>query len=103
MLTNLQPSDILELLKNIQQIHHLRGDTMTNSIMLRGIIQSRGIKFCYLASEIGISYQAFKNKLDNKTEFLPTEIEKLCELLGISELEQKNDIFFAPNVEKCST
>lgn len=72
---------------------------MTNTSLLEDVIKESGYKYSFLAQKLGISYQALRNKLDNKSEFLPTEIEKLCVLLSINSLELKNDIFFATFVE----
>lgn len=76
---------------------------MTDTGRLEDIIKSSGYKYGYIAQKLGISYQAFRNKLDNKSEFLPTEIETLCKLLNIVELKDKNDIFFALFVDETST
>lgn len=72
---------------------------MTNTLLLENLIKESGYKYSFLAEKLGISYQAFRNKIDNKSEFLPTQIEKLCDLLSINSLELKNDIFFALFVE----
>ena len=76
---------------------------MTDTDRLERIIKNSGYKYGFIAEKIGISYQALRNKLDNKSEFLPTEIEALCKLLGITELKDKNDIFFASFVDEYST
>lgn len=76
---------------------------MTDTDRLERIIKNSGYKYGFIAEKIGISYQALRNKLDNKSEFLPTEIEALCKLLGITELKEKNDIFFASFVDEYST
>lgn len=72
---------------------------MTDTLRLRRIIKESGYKYGYVADNLGISYQAFRNKITNKTEFVPTEIEKLCNLLNIKELQDKNDIFFASSID----
>lgn len=77
---------------------------MTDSILLANTIKSKGIKYCFLAQTLKMSYQSLRNKMTNKSEFLPSEIEKICELLGVSDdLKLKNDIFFAKFVEDNST
>jgi hypothetical protein len=72
---------------------------LTNTKLIKDIIDKSGYKYRFIAAKLNISYQALRNKLDNKSEFLPTEIEKLCNLLSITDLKLKNDIFFASFVE----
>lgn len=50
-----------------------------------------------LAAAIGISEQAFYNKLNGKAEFKSSEIRKLGELLGLS-LEDMGSIFLGVSV-----
>ena len=76
---------------------------MTDTERLESLIKKSGYKYGYIAEKIGISYQALRNKLDNKSEFLPTEIEAICKLLNITALQDKNDIFFLLFVEEKST
>ena len=66
---------------------------MTDTNKLEGIIKNSGYKYTFIVATLGISYQALRNKLTNKTEFLPTEIEALCKLLNITDLQEKNIIF----------
>ncbi len=72
---------------------------MTDTKVLRELIRVSGYKYSFIAKNLGISYQALRNKITNKTEFLPTEIEALCKLLKLNDVKQKNDIFFASFVE----
>ncbi|MBR1750029.1 MAG: toxin-antitoxin system, antitoxin component, Xre family protein [Ruminococcus sp.] len=76
---------------------------MTDTNRLEQLIKLSGFKYSFIAKKLGISYQTLRNKLDNKSEFLPTEIEALCKLLDITALQDKNDIFFALFVDECST
>jgi len=77
---------------------------MTDSALLENIIESKGIKYYFLAEKIKMSYQSLRSKIDNKHEFKQSEIENICEALGISgNLQLKNDIFFAKFVEDNST
>ena len=48
----------------------------------------------YIATKIGLSYQGFLNKLQNKTDFTAPEIKGLRELLCIS-TDEAEKIFFA--------
>ena len=72
---------------------------MTNTEKLSKRIKLSGIKYLAIAHKLNISYQALRNKLLNKSEFLPSEISALCEILGIYTLEEKNELFFANDVE----
>ena len=75
---------------------------MTDSELLKEKIKKSGYKMKYVAAMLGISYYGFFKKLTNDNEFKASEIQKLCELLGI-EGEDKERIFFANNVDKKST
>ena len=73
---------------------------MTNSERLENIIKQSGLKKVHIAEKLGISTQALRNKISNVSEFLPSEINTLCALLGIVSLQDRNDIFFASPVEE---
>lgn len=68
---------------------------MTNTQALEQAILQSGLKKSYIAKEIGLSRQGFKNKCDNKSPFTTKEVNKLCELLNITKLTEKEHIFFA--------
>ena len=68
---------------------------MTDSELLRKIIEDRGLKLSKVASTLGISYPALSRKINNKSSFMAQEILKLCDLLQIKSLKLKEDIFFA--------
>lgn len=76
---------------------------MTNTVMLRERISKSGLKLQFIAEKLGISRYALSMKLDNRSEFKASEVSTLCELLGISCLEEKEQIFFKPNVDLKST
>ena len=71
---------------------------MVNSIALKKAIDISGIKQKVLANKIGITQNSLSRKLNNKSEFKLSEVEKLCVILDI-ESEAKDCIFFAQNVE----
>lgn len=75
---------------------------MTNTALLEEVIAQSGYKKSYLANKIGISAYTLALKINNKTEFWASEIEILCELLGI-ETEERMAIFFANQVDYKST
>lgn len=68
---------------------------MTDTGAVRDLIESKGLKYSFVAKAIGLTYQGFINKVENVREFKASEIDKLCELLGVSALEEKERIFFA--------
>lgn len=72
---------------------------MTNTKMLQDKISESGLKIGFIAERVGISRQLLWKKVNNKTPFNQYEIEKLCGVLKISTLKEKEAIFFAPNVD----
>lgn len=76
---------------------------MTNKDLLKDKIKERGLKLGFIVEKLGTSYAWFNKKLEGKKDFNAAEIQKLCEILGITDLEEKERIFFAKNVEKSST
>ena len=56
-------------------------------------IQASGLKKSFLANEMGITLQAFSNKVNGKTEFRESEIVILCRYLKMP----VKDFFSASN------
>lgn len=67
---------------------------MTNTKMLREIIKNRGIKLKYIAECLEISTYGLQLKIENKKEFKASEINKICTILNITSLKEKEEIFF---------
>ena len=65
-----------------------------NRAELRAEIARQKKTYRAIAAALGISEQAFYNKLEGKTEFKESEIRKLIEFLELS-AEQVNHIFLA--------
>ena len=76
---------------------------MTNTTELRKRIKDSGLKLGFIAERLGISYHWLNMKIDGKVPFKDYEIQILCELLNITDLNDKEFIFFAVNVEENST
>lgn len=76
---------------------------MTNSKLLRELIESKGLKLKYVAEKLGLSPYGFQLKLDNKREFKTGEVAMLCEILEINSLKKKEEIFFAHEDDLKST
>lgn len=68
---------------------------MTNTAKLNDRIQQSGLKKSYIAKMLGIADATLARKINNAQDFKASEINALCELLGINSLEEKEAIFFA--------
>lgn len=76
---------------------------MTNTELLYEKIKTSGLKLGFIAEKLDISYGWLKKKIEGEIAFKAYEIQILCEILNITDLEEKERIFFALNVEKTST
>ena len=72
---------------------------MTNTELLRKMIDDSGYKLLFIAEKCGLTYQGFMNKVNGKSEFIAPEIKALRTLLklGPDDVER---IFFTVNVDK---
>lgn len=61
---------------------------MINTQLLEDKIKGSGLKNDYISDELGISRQAFRLKRIGTTPFKKLEIERLCELLDVTETEK---------------
>lgn len=68
---------------------------MTNTALFLKVLKEKGMTQEELAEAVGVSRQSISYKIHNKREFVSSEIDKICSVLGISDLEQKQSIFFA--------
>lgn len=76
---------------------------MTNTEKLNQLIEASGLKKSYIAKAIGKTVSTLSRKINNKQDFTATEIDALCDLLGIEDLEEKENIFFALEVAETAT
>ncbi len=67
---------------------------MTDTRELRKRIEESGLKYKYIAQQIGISSYALQMKIDNDSEFRVSEVDALSTILNLS-LMEKDAIFFA--------
>lgn len=72
---------------------------MVNTELLNRRIDESGLKRIYIAQQLHMTRQAFSSKVNNSTEFLSSEVQQLCKLLGITRLKEKEAIFFAKEVD----
>lgn len=73
---------------------------MTNTALLEKIIKEKGVKKAKLVEALNTSYSWLKKKINNEKSFTADEMQKMCEVLGIEDLELKERIFFASDVGK---
>lgn len=60
-----------------------------NTKLLQQKIKDSGLKMGFIAEKLGRSRQALSDKIQGKTEFLPSEIRILCELLLLSDDDRR--------------
>ena len=70
------------------------GERMTNTKLLEDKIAASGKKLKFLAERCGLSYAGFRNCVINKAEFKVSHVDVLCEELNITDLEEKEMIFY---------
>ena len=66
---------------------------MTNTQALRDAVDSAGLKYSHIANCLGISRYGLQRKIENFSEFKPTEISALVELLSLTNAAMM-EIFF---------
>lgn len=67
---------------------------MNNTKLLEKKIAASGKKVKFLAEKVGLSYAGFRNCVINKAEFRVSQVDILCEELNITDLEEKEMIFY---------
>lgn len=60
-----------------------------NTKLFQQKIKDSGLKMGFIAEKLGRSRQALSDKIQGKTEFLPSEIRILCELLHLSDDDRR--------------
>ena len=71
---------------------------MTNTAELNKLIEASGLKKNYIAKVMGIKPVTLSRLITGKKEFKASQIDALCNILGIEDLEKKEAIFFAEKV-----
>jgi len=66
---------------------------MTDTILLKDLLGKSEFKLEYIFEQLGLSRQGFYNKVNGKTEFTASEIEKLSRLLKMSVAQRKQCFF----------
>ena len=74
----------------------MKGETnMTDLDLLREKVEQSGLKNSFIAEKLGISKAAWYKKLKGQNKLTTEEVQGLCEVLHITSLREKEDIFFA--------
>ena len=68
---------------------------MLNRNLLRAAMVAKGYTQEELAKKIGVSANTLSSRMLGVSSFNVDEIDKICEVLGITSNEQKVDIFLA--------
>ena len=68
-------------------------------ILLNSKIDEIKIPITTIAEKMGISRQTFYLKISGQREFKASEIEKICDILRLTD-DEKSSIFFADRVDK---
>lgn len=102
MLT-LNPLSANMMLDDLKSPRERRELWMTDSVLLRNIIDANGYKLKFVAEYLGLSTYGLQLKIDNKHEFKTSEITALCDLLKITSLKMKEKIFFKEKDDLKST
>jgi hypothetical protein len=76
---------------------------LTDTDKLRTMIKESGLKYNYIANKLSLSRHGLKKKIDNDSEFKSSEIIALSEILHIRSPEERESIFFRPEVDNKST
>lgn len=64
-----------------------------DTVLLKQTIQKKGYKLKYVAKQMGLSSYGLGLKLSGKQEFKVNEVNKLVEILSLTEKEMQ-EIFF---------
>ena len=67
---------------------------LTNGKLLKEIAKEKKITLQEIADAVGLTRQGLFKKIENRSEFKLSELEKISKLLGLTN-EQKQAIFFA--------
>ena len=70
---------------------------LTDSAELRREIKERGLKYSFIAKELGLTPYGLQKKIDNLTEFKASEIDSFTKLLKLTN-KRRDEIFFASKV-----
>lgn len=68
---------------------------MTNTELFLKTLKEKNMTQAELAEKIGMKRQTLSLKIHNVREFFPSHINKICEVLEITDKDLREAIFFA--------
>jgi predicted transcriptional regulator len=68
---------------------------MTDTTKLKQKVSDSGLKASFIAKKLNVSRSGWYRKLNGKSKFTAEQIQTMCEILHITSLREKEDIFFA--------
>lgn len=68
---------------------------MTNTELLKEKVENSGLRTGFIADKLGISRAGWYRKLKGESPFTAEQIQIMCDILHITSLREKEDIFFA--------
>lgn len=72
---------------------------MTNTVLLKEAIASKGLKMNFIARALNISRSCLWKKINNQSPFNQYEIDAMSKLLSIKSYKERDAIFFAEKVD----
>ena len=86
-------------LNHVHRRLNLERRYMTNKVLLNQKIEESGLQPCFIIKTLGITPNSFYRKKDNLVKFRASEIYVLCDLLNITDPNEKRKIFYADSSE----
>lgn len=68
---------------------------MTNTKLFLKILKEKKITQSELAKKSNMTRQSLSMKIHNVREFVPSQIDKICEVLEITDIALRDALFFA--------
>ena len=76
---------------------------MTDTKRLEEKIKESGITKVHIGKKLNLTPYGLSKKIKGITEFKAEEISRICKILNIADLQEKEDIFFAKLIDSKST
>lgn len=74
---------------------------MVNTELLNEKIEQSGLKPQFIIETLGITPNSFYRKKNNQIPFKAAEVYVLCDLLHISDVAEKTNIFYLESLQEC--